>query len=599
MSKKEREELALLLTEQEERKKNTPPEDPVLYVRWFIERYLWIADINSNLIRFKLNNTQDRIMTIIEALWRAGIPARMVILKARKEGVSTLIEAIGFVLVVTRKLMDMKVVSYDEKSARKIYWISQRFFENLPPDMQPPTKYLTKTSLVFKSDNLEKSLDSSIDVETAKKTKLTRGESPKILHISELAFMDYVKDILLSMRNAVSKTPDSLVVLESTAKGIGNDFHREYTSASTLKEVLSGRNTMEGKSEYVKIFIPWWIHEKYMMKPPDDFKLVNYPHPVYGNEVEEKKAYNLSIEHMYWRRHTILNECGGDLDNFRQEYPANDVEAFISSGRSRFARIALTNYMRKVKPPIAIGEVKIVETLKDVYAHYGGDKPVVEFFEDVQGNLKIWEYPQFEDLRRKKPVEYLLACDAAEGKQVDRTDARKTDNSVISVWRRIPYRKVASWVGKIDPDLLADIAYGIAYYYNMGWLAVENNHPGFTTNRQLIGRYPRLYYEISLDEKTQEETRNFGWHTDSTTRPFLIDSLAAVIREESAEIYDEDTIKEYQTFIKYPDGHCEAQYGCTDDRVMADGIALMVHKLKPFIKNQKEFKSPWMFGYQR
>lgn len=599
MSEKEKAELALLLIEQQERKNSTPPEDPILYVRWFIEHYLWIADIDSNLVHFKLNNTQDRVMTVIEALWGAGIPPRLVILKARKEGVSTLIEAIGFVLVVTRKLIDMKVVSYDTKSARKIYDISLRFFENLPPDMQPQTKYFTKTSLVFKSGNLEESLDSSIDVETAKKTKLTRGESPKILHISELAFMDYVKDILLSMRNAVSKTPDSLVVLESTAKGIGNDFHKEYTNASTLEEVLSGRNTMEGKSEYVKIFIPWWIHEKYRMKPPDDFKLVNYPHPVYGNEVEEKKAYNLDMEQMYWRRHTILNECGGDLDNFRQEYPANDIEAFIASGRSRFAKVALTNYMRKIKPPIAIGEVKIVETLKEVYAHYGGTKPVVEFFEDVQGNLKIWEFPQFEDLKRKIPVEYITSVDAAEGKQVDRSDARKTDNSVVSIWRRIPYRKVASWVGKIDPDLLADIAYAIAYYYNMGWLAVENNHPGFTTNQLLIGRYPRLYYEITLDEKTKEETRNFGWHTDSTTRPFLIDSLAAVIREEVAEIYDEETIKEYQTFIKYPDGHCEAQYGCTDDIVMADGIALMVHKLKPFIKNQKEFKSPWQFGYQR
>lgn len=112
-------------------------------------------------------------------------------------------------------------------------------------------------------------------------------------------------------------------------------------------------------------------------------------------------------------------------------------------------------------------------------------------------------------------------------------------------------------------------------------------------------QYPPLKKLTGYKIKTQEETRNFGWHTDGTTRPYLIDSFAALIREEKAEIYDEQAIKEYQTFIKYPDGHCEAQYGSTDDIVMADGIAFMVHKHKPFIKNQEQFKSPWEFGYTR
>lgn len=583
LSPKLKAELKLLLQEQKRREIERQKDNSV---RHYIENFLWILNAESELVLLKLNKTQSYVLSIIEKLWEARIPVRLIILKARQEGISTLIEAIGFILTILNSGTKMKVISFDERSARGIYKMSERFYRKLPANMQPKTQYYTKSSLVFAE------LESQIDVDTAKKLQAGRSETVQILHISEMALMDYVKELLTSLRNSVPKTPESLVAIESTAKGMGNDFQVEYEKGSTLEEVLTGRNTLVGKSEYVKIFIPWFWLDRYRMKAPKELKLVDFEHPVYGNEVEIKKVYKLDMEQMMWRRHTIINECGGDLDIFKQEYPANELEAFIASGRTRFSKLALQQYMMKVKPPIATGKIRILETVKQAREHYGGTRPTVEFVKDPLGELKIWEYPE-------PNVNYCAGVDVSEGILVDKSDNRKTDWSVISVWRRNPYRKVAMWRGKIDPDLLGAVCYNIGHYYNYMWIGVEDNWHGLTTLKSLQKVYSRLYYKIILDEKTNEKTRKLGWHTDHTVKGYMIDCLASIVREEIAIIYCEDTIREYLTYIEWPDGHLGAQSGKHDDIVMADAIALQVHKQMPLIRFEDKQLYVRNFAYDK
>src|SRR5262245_56859517 len=49
-----------------------------------------------------------------------------------------------------------------------------------------------------------------------------------------------------------------------------------------------------------------------------------------------QKAYSLTLEQLNWRRWAIENKCGRDPEKFRQEYPGNDVECWLLSGRPRF-----------------------------------------------------------------------------------------------------------------------------------------------------------------------------------------------------------------------------------------------------------------------
>jgi hypothetical protein len=56
----------------------------------------------------------------------------------------------------------------------------------------------------------------------------------------------------------------------------------------------------------------------------------------YDDEEQLAETYGLNDDQLAWRRWTIDNKCRGSLDKFRQEYPSNDVEAFLMSGRPAF-----------------------------------------------------------------------------------------------------------------------------------------------------------------------------------------------------------------------------------------------------------------------
>ena len=101
------------------------------------------------------------------------------------------------------------------------------------------------------------------------------------------------------------------IILESTANGIGNMFHRIATGA------------MHGLNEYKLIFIPWYWQEEYRLELPTDFKITD-------EEVAYKEAYKLDNKQIMWRRNKISNFTGGDWQ-FKQEYPATASEAFQSS----------------------------------------------------------------------------------------------------------------------------------------------------------------------------------------------------------------------------------------------------------------------------
>ena len=118
-------------------------------VRNFIENYLYIINQENKLVLLKLNRTQNYIMEIIEWLWKRKIPVRLIILKARKEGVSTLIEAVIFTKTILNRYMNSYVISYNEKTTLQIYKIADRYYRHLPRNMRPQTKYYTKYSFVL------------------------------------------------------------------------------------------------------------------------------------------------------------------------------------------------------------------------------------------------------------------------------------------------------------------------------------------------------------------------------------------------------------------------------------------------------------------
>ena len=62
----------------------------------YIQRFLKIIDKKGRVVSFLLNEPQKRLYDIIKREWEAGRPVRIIILKARQMGFSTLTAAIIF-----------------------------------------------------------------------------------------------------------------------------------------------------------------------------------------------------------------------------------------------------------------------------------------------------------------------------------------------------------------------------------------------------------------------------------------------------------------------------------------------------------------------
>lgn len=472
--------------------------------------------------------------------------------------------------------------------------MSERIYRLLPQDKKPPIRYHTKTKLVFlDKDGSDESLDSRIIIDTAKNLYSGRSQTIHNLHISEMGMMQNVALLLISLMNAVADEANTSATVESTAMGADNFFKEFWDSCSSLEEVLSGNVDLDkGKKDYVKLFVPWYWGEEYVREAPKNFKLHNFEHERFGNEKELEKIYKWSKEQFAYRRWAIINKCNGDLDIFHQEYPSNELEAFIAGGRMRFDKPAVAFYINNVINPIATGELNEAETAEQAKKHFGKYVPEIIFEKNITGLLQIWEYPD-------NKCDYVIGADVAEGIEIVPGDSKRTDYSVGSVFKRDPYKKVAQLRGKIEPDIFADYLYMLGWYYNLAWICAEKNKDGVLVNKILDERYSFVFYKIILDEKTQRKTRKVGWLTDMVSRPIMIGDLAKSIREKSMINTSEDSAREYMNFIINKRGKPEAKFGTNDDVVFADGLALETHLLMPIVTRAKKNFNRRTFGFNR
>jgi hypothetical protein len=84
-------------------------------------------------------------------------------------------------------------------------------------------------------------INSTYAVDTAKEVQSGRGGTLSALHGSEVAFWDDIEGKLTGLLESVPEDPDTLVVLESTAKGF-NEFYDRWDDA------------WNGRSEYIPFF---------------------------------------------------------------------------------------------------------------------------------------------------------------------------------------------------------------------------------------------------------------------------------------------------------------------------------------------------------
>jgi len=210
------------------------------------------------------------------------------------------------------------VISHEKDATKRLFAKVKYYIDNL--EVKPDLKYDTKSDIFFQKRN------SNYYIGTAGQKAFGRGDTIHRAHLSEFAFWQKPKEILTGLSESVPM--DGQIVIESTANGRGNDFYDMWQAAK------------EGESAYTPHFIPWFIDREYqltkerlnLLKIKEDIRNVILEEKLTDEEQSLVKQHNLTIEQIWWRRFKIWDLA----DTFQQEYPENDVDCFLQSGRPVF-----------------------------------------------------------------------------------------------------------------------------------------------------------------------------------------------------------------------------------------------------------------------
>lgn len=183
--------------------------------------------------------------------------------------------------------------------------------------------------------------------------------------------------------------------------------------------------------------------------------------------------------------------------------------------------------------------------------------------EEAASDLKVYSKP-------KSGRQYIVGADPGGG--VGR------DSSVATVCDRASLECVAIFSSnRVDPDYFgAEILLLLGIYYNEALLVVESNNHGGTVLSQLKGRYPNLFMRREWSKIDGRLVPEYGWRTDTRTKPRLLDALARALRDE-LWMPPRQLVDEMSRFVMKSDGKIEAMVGYFDDAVISAGIALQVN----------------------
>lgn len=525
--------------------------DPKIY----IPNFLKIRNKHSELIKFKVNEPQKRLRKTIQESRDKGKPVRIVILKARQMGFSTYTEADCFHQTATNSMFSSTIIAHEEQASQNLYNMFKRYYDNLPEVLQPMRKRNNAKELLFENptmDDVEKrrnpGLQSSVKVATAKNTATGRSQTINYLHASEVAFWDNPKETFTGLLQCVPNSPKSTVIMESTANGVGDYFYDIW------------QNAVQGKNDFIPLFFAWFEMSEYSMPFETEEELEEFKKEVlyvykdsenniiHTEEYELMQDFGISYEQLKWRRWCINNNCNGDVDQFHQEYPSTPDEAFIASGRPRFAVTSLKKYIRQCKK----GDIGRLE--------YRGSKVV--FTPDENGEVEIWKMPEPDKA-------YCVGADVAEGLITGDYSVGLVGNEDFDLC--LKYRT------HIDPDLFGDELVKIARFYNEAYIGCENNNHGLTTLKAIQrAEYWNIFFTKSYDKLNDTVTQKIGWSTNARTKHLMIDKLAEYLRNQWIGLKDREIIQECLTYVIDEKGSTNAQSGCHDDLVMSLAILLQV-----------------------
>ncbi len=483
--------------------------------KFFLDR-IKVKSLHSTIVPLVPKKVQILHQQTKDRVRAEGKPARFLLLKSRRMGMTTWEQALSYRAVTSFQNTTCVTLADNKENTKNIFRMV-----NLMRKMDHGLKYRTNDSKV----SLEiPALNSFFHIGTAGSRSFSRGDNLYRAHGSEVAWwpgdIDTIDNLMAGITEAARHGE---VILETTANGANGWYYEMY------KEAIEGNNT------WTPLFYPWFLDPENIIIPNPQ-TLEQYMDTITPEEQELMESQDLSTAQMLWRR-----QKQKDLKKlFPQEYPEHWSQAFLVRGNVFFDLGVIEELTKRVRTPINNGE-----------------------------NLIIW----------KNPIpnrEYTLGADTAEG-LVD-SDNSVCGVLDIETGEQVAVLR-GKWRPEVFGRKCVDLArkYNNALFaceINNHGHSTMNTVMNTMMYPYLYYREKELDKNVYGDSKTEKVP---GWQTNAKTRPILLDELNEALEERFMYVNDEIFLAECKTFVDRG-GRYEADKNQKDDSIIAWGIAWQARK---------------------
>lgn len=468
--------------------------------------------LTRRFVPFKLRPSQVQIAQAAAKQQARNRPVRLIVLKSRRVGGSSLTEGFGLLHCCAQPAALVLVVAHLFRSSKGLFEVPINLIDYALPNR--PT--LSRWGITHTKHEIyvpHKAGDSTMSLATAGSVSGAGGRalSFTFLHLSEAAYFPGVQPFT-SLLPTVPYDPSTWVVIESTANGRvgpGAAFYDYWQNAAS------------GYNDYEPVFLPWHADPTYI-RPEEDAEDA----PADDYERWLMTEFHCTKAQIAWWRATLETECKGILSIMQQEYPASADEAFVATGDPAFERDELDYVRSVVCDPEVVGDIRCAP---DTYTN--------PFFERLgAGDWAIYKMPV-------AGHKYFMGVDAARGMQMEEGEFEPSpegDFASACIFDGNTGELVALMAKRVNPEVLGRMANAAGRFYNNAMVAIElTGNLGMWAQKVLRDdcHYSNLYrWRGSRDDRVSDQNRFYkknviGWETTTRTREMMMDAYRAALRE--------------------------------------------------------------------
>ena len=213
-----------------------------------------------------LNRAQRRLLAAMESQRVQGLPVRVILLKARQWGGSTLVQMyMAWMQLVRHTGWNSVICGQKHASSKNIKRMYNLLLRHYPRELLDEDTEVPRFSKLEGQTNVQQleGRDCLVITGTSRSEDAVRGYDIAMAHMSEVAFWHNPDDVVRSVCGSIALKPETVIVLESTADGVGNYFHDEWLRAE------------QELSDKLPVFVPWYEIEMYVQPVDDPLALWN------------------------------------------------------------------------------------------------------------------------------------------------------------------------------------------------------------------------------------------------------------------------------------------------------------------------------------